>query len=168
MNVKAQAIVNLAPKEAIEMYLDPEIALEVNVGYQKYEVVEGTYNKEGSIIRYYLMQAGKLIIIEQKVTEIIEGKKVVTESFSKGFNATMTTTFEEVDGKTKMEVNAEYKYTFIIRLISPFFKKSIEKETQDRLDTIKTIMENKAKSLDNDKSVDEIEDKKGEVLETKK
>lgn len=147
MKVNSKTIVDLEPNEAMKLYLDPDLWLKVNANCQKYELEDGTYDKKGSIIRYYSMNAGKLIIIEQKIEEIVEGEKVVITALAKGYKANTVATFEEVDGKTKIEENTEFKLTFIIRLFSRFFKKGLEKETQNMLDTLGKAMENKANGV---------------------
>lgn len=169
MKVNARTIVDLAPKEAMQLYLDPELWLKVDAHCQKYELEDGTYDKKGSIIRYYSMNAGKLVIIEQQLMEVIEGEKIVLKASAKGYKANTVTTFEDVDGKTKIEENTEFKLTFIVKLVSPFFKKGLEKETQNMLDILGKAMENKAnKTEENESSIDEIsEDKASESDVTK-
>lgn len=154
MNIKIQTIVNLSPKETMQMYLDPEIWVKIVPNYIKYELEDGTYDKKGNVVRYYMKTIGKPVVVEQELVEIIEGEKVVLKSTSKDYKGIGTATFEEVDGKTKIKETADVIPNFIIRLFFPLLKKQMQRKSQNLLDTLAEEMEKRAKETDT--KLDEI------------
>ena len=101
---------------------------------ERFEVIKGGPNQEGSIGRLHYSQKGRTYIMEDRLIHCEPGKKYISEVEGEAIFAIVETTMQSLGGKTKMNLrwSGRGKVLFL-RLLLPLFRIRMAKQAKKEL-----------------------------------
>lgn len=109
---------------------------------ERFEVIKGGPNQEGSVGRLHYSQKGRPYIMEDRLIHCEPGKKYVSEVEGEAIFAIVETTLQSLGGKTKMNLrwSGRGKVLFL-RLLLPFLRVRMTKQAKKELEIFKQLVE---------------------------
>jgi len=109
---------------------------------ERFEVIKGGPNQEGSVGRLHYSQKGRPYIMEDRLIYCEPGKKYVSEVEGEAIFAIVETTLQSLGGKTKMNLrwSGRGKVLFL-RLLLPFLRVRMTKQAKKELEIFKQLVE---------------------------
>jgi len=109
----------------------------------KFEVIKETPDKVGSIGHLHYNQKGRSYILEDKMIFCDPKKKYISQVSGDAINATVVTILNSIDTKTEMIIKWSGKGNILIlRLMLPFLRGKMIKQSKAELETFKKLVEN--------------------------
>lgn len=109
---------------------------------ERFEVVKRTPEQTGSVARLHYRQRGRTYIMEDKMIYCEPGRKYISEVSGSAIAATVETTLESLEGKTKISLKwAGSGKILPLKLLLPLFRGKMIKQSQKELDTFKHLIE---------------------------
>jgi len=139
---KITANIDQPPDIVWKAFIDPENMTHWQRFLEKVEVIKGKLGEIGAIAHLHYVEKGKSYILEDKMLDYEEGKKIVSQVSGQGMIIKVETILESLEKATKISMtwNGTSKSPlakFILRLMQGKIAKNAEAE----LNTFKTLVE---------------------------
>ena len=109
---------------------------------ERFEVVKGGPNQEGSIGRLHYSQKGRVYVLEDRLIYCEPGKKYVSEVEGDAIFARVETTLQSFGSKTKMNLHWSGRGKMLfLRLFLPFLRGKMAKQAKKELEMFKKLVE---------------------------
>jgi uncharacterized membrane protein len=109
---------------------------------ERFEVVNGGPDQEGSIGRLHYSQKGRSYIMEDRLIHCEPGRKYVSEVEGDAIFARVETTLQPLDNKTRMNLRWSGRgKIFFLKLFLPFFRGKMVMQAKKELETFKQLVE---------------------------
>lgn len=134
--------INKPPEIVDEALWNPANALYWTTDLEKIEVLKGKPREVGLTGLMHYNQKGKKHIMEDVLEYSDPCRKYRSRVSGPALTASVETTLESFDGKTKMTIIWDGKgKKIIVKLLLPFLRKKISKLAQKELETFKRLIE---------------------------
>lgn len=108
----------------------------------RFEVVKGKPGEIGSVGLLHYTQKGRTYILEDKLMNCDPGKKYVSHVTGEAIFAKVETNLNALGNKTEMILKWSGKgKLFILKLLLPFFRRKMIKQTRKELELFKKLVE---------------------------
>ena len=121
-------------------FIDPENMLHYTKYLEKVEVIQGKFGEIGAMAHLHYLEKGRSYILEDKLVDYEEGKKIGSQVSGQGMIIDVENHFESVPEGTKMTMswNGTSK-SFLTRNILKLMQKKIVKHAREELLTFKKL-----------------------------
>ncbi|MFX1328121.1 MAG: SRPBCC family protein [Promethearchaeota archaeon] len=139
---KIEANVNQSSDIVWKAFIDPENMTHWQRYLEKVEVIKGKLGEIGAIAHLHYLEKGKTYILEDKMLDYEEGKKIVSQVSGQGMIIKVKTMLEPLEKATKISMtwNGTSKSLFA-RIILRLMQGKIAKQAEAELNTFKTLVE---------------------------
>jgi hypothetical protein len=108
----------------------------------RFEVVKGGPDQEGSIGRLHYSQKGRSYVMEDRLIHCEPGKKYVSEVEGDAIFARVETALQSLGSKTKMKLRWSGKGKILfLKLFLPFLRGKMAKQAKKELEMFKLLVE---------------------------
>ncbi len=128
MKVTGQVKINSNITYVVNKFLDNDFVREYDNLVTKYEVVEGKFGEQGSIVKYTRDFGSRLLIEEAEVISENLPEKIVIKRTMIGAKRIEENTFKAIGGETLWEQTTEFKYSPVMHLFVKLFQQKALKE----------------------------------------
>jgi hypothetical protein len=123
-------------------FINPDNMLHWTKYLEKVEVVEGKFGEIGALSRLHYIEKGKPYILEDRLLEYEECRRILSEVSGNGMKILLEATLDPLDGTTM--VSMHWKGTsnsIFIRIMLWFMRKKIAKQALNELLHFKSLVE---------------------------
>jgi uncharacterized membrane protein len=123
-------------------FINPDNMLHWTKCLEKVEVVEGEFGKIGALSRLHYLEKGKAYILEDRLLDFEEGKRIVSEVSGQGMKIILETTLDPIDGDTNVLMQwTGTGNSFIMRIFLWLMQNKISKQALNELLHFKSLVE---------------------------
>ena len=140
--VRATVTINRPPEEVASVLLDAEKAVTWTSDLQRFEVLHRPPGLVGSRARLHYVQDGRPYVMEDTLLEVEPNRRFLSRVTGDAIEAEVETILDPTNGGTRMTVRWSGRgKPFVLRLILPFVRKSIKRQTLRDLMKLKALVE---------------------------
>ena len=123
-------------------FIDPENMLHYTKYLERVEVIQGKFGEIGAIAHLHYLEKGHSYVLEDKLVDYEEGKKIGSQVSGQGMIIDVENHFESVleGSKITMRWNGTSK-SFLTRIILKLMQKKIVKHAREELLAFKRLTE---------------------------
>lgn len=135
-------IIDESPKNVWDAYINPQNMLQYTKYLEKVETVKGEFGEIGATAHLHYLEKGRRYILEDKLLEYEEGKRILSQVSGQGMIIKVETSFEPHSSGTSMKMswNGTSKSLFA-RFILRLMQSKIAKHAKAELVTFKNLVE---------------------------
>ena len=123
-------------------FINPDNMLHWTKYLEKVEVVKGVFGEIGALSRLHYVEKGKAYILEDKLLDFEEGKRIVSEVFGHGMKIILETNFDPIDGFTNVSMLwTGTGNSFFVRIALWLMQNKISKQALNELLHFKSLVE---------------------------
>ena len=135
-------IINQPPNIVWKAFIDPQNMLHWTRYLEKVEVIKGKFGEIGAISHLHYLEKGHPYILEDKLLEYEEGKKIVSQVSGQGMEIIVKNVFKSIPDGT--QISMTWKGTgrsLLIRMVLKLMRRKITKQAELELKTFKNLVE---------------------------
>lgn len=146
---EVSATINQPVDIVVKALMNPDNFTYWTTDLEKFEVIKGKPGEVGSIGHLHYLQKGRSYVMEDKLIYSVPGKKYVSQVTGDAITATVETILQSMGNKTKMSIKWSGKGNiFILKLLLPFLKYNMIKQSRKELKIFKKLVETKGVVFD--------------------
>jgi uncharacterized membrane protein len=139
---KISVIINQTLDIVWKAFIDPENMLHYTKYLEKVETIQGKFGEIGAIAHLHYLEKGRTYILEDKLVDYEEGKKIGSRVSGQGMIIDVENHFESLPDGTKMTMGwSGTSKSFLTRIILKLMQKKIAKHAREELLTFKKLTE---------------------------
>jgi hypothetical protein len=140
--VEAAVEIAQPPEVVAAAFLDPANAVYWNTDLERFEVISEEPGLVGSIAHLHYVQDGRPYVLEDVLEEVVPNQYFRSTVTGGGLQAQVETWLREAESHTVVTVRwSGSGTTLTTRLLLPFLRRAIARQTQSELETFKTLVE---------------------------
>jgi hypothetical protein len=140
--VEATVEIAQPPEVVAAAFLDPANAVYWNKDLEQFEVISQEPGLVGSTAHLHYVQDGRPYVLEDVLEEVVPNQYFRSRVTGGGLQAQVETWLREAEGHTVVTVRwSGSGTTLLMRLLLPFLRGAIARQTRGELETFKTLVE---------------------------
>ena len=140
--VRSSITIDRSPQEVASVLLDAEKAVLWTSDLKRFEIVSRPPGIVGSKARLHYEQGGREYIMEDELLEYEPDRRFLSRVTGDAIEAEVETILHPTDGGTRVQVRwSGSGKPLIVRLMLPFMRRSIKRQTDADLSKLKELIE---------------------------
>jgi hypothetical protein len=130
------------PETVAEAFLDPVNATYWEKDLKRFEVISRKPGEVGSLAHLHYVQGGRSYVLEDVLEAMVPNRYFRSKVTGAGLEARVETWLREKNGHTVVTMRwAGSGTTWVTRLMLPFMRRALVRQTRSELETFKSLVE---------------------------
>lgn len=142
MQIQSETVIDKPPADVWRIFDDPENMPKWQPTLTSFELKSGEPGQPGAVSQLTYNENGREIVLVETITSRNEPSEFSGIYEGSGVSNTIENRFVDLgDGRTRWEMNSEFQFGGLMRLLSPFMKGAMRKRQEADMARFKALAE---------------------------